>query len=47
MCGNWVANAHSCGDRAAGNGLISVKYILSETFSPIIALCITVIKLAR
>ena len=47
MCGNWVANANSCGDRAAGNGLISAKYVLSETFSHIIALCITVIKLAR
>jgi hypothetical protein len=47
MCGDWVADANSCGDCAAGNGLISVKCILSETPSHIIALCITVIKLAR
>lgn len=30
MCGDRAANANSCSDRAAGKGLISVKYILSE-----------------
>lgn len=47
MCGDWAANANSCSDRAAGNRLISVKYILGETSVHIIAPHITDIRLAR
>jgi hypothetical protein len=31
MCRDWAANANSCGDCAAGNGLIPVKSSLSGT----------------